>query len=232
MGQSIWGRVTAPLFLDQERLAGRDEVEMPTRESGLFGSTLGSSGKLSTLGCMRHPLEFLTGRPPWNPRFRKPRNLGHPAVDSPYKLVAGSVTDTGVMGQSCSNPPTGTQGFQSLVVYTIMSFRGVQVTNVGVNETFANLVDDYTGNSWGVYIPGSYTSPSGQFADNICVINPSGIPHSLPPQSPLSSVKIDHGAQAWFIGSTTEAAGVEVQSNVLQRYQDHGRHLSIVSPVR
>ena len=113
-----------------------------------------------------------------------------------------------------------------------MSFLGVQITNIGVNETFANLSDDYIGNNWPVYIPGSFTSQTGTFADDVCVIFPTGTPPSLPPQSPLSSVKIDHGSQAWFIGSLTEAAGVEVQSNTLQAYQDHGRHLSIVSPVR
>jgi hypothetical protein len=154
------------------------------------------------------------------------------SVDSPYKLIAGSVTDSGVTGQSCSNPPPGTSGFQSLIAYTIMSFLGVQITNIGVNETFANLSDDYIGNNWPVYIPGSFTSQTGTFADDVCVIFPTGTPPSLPPQSPLSSVKIDHGSQAWFIGSLTEAAGVEVQSNTLQAYQDHGRHLSIVSPVR
>lgn len=104
-----------------------------------------------------------------------------------------------------------------------------------VNETFASIVDDYIGNNWPTYnvSPGT-ANGAGQFGDQICVLLPGSTPPSLPPQSPLSSVKVDHGSQAWFIGSLTEAAGVEVQSDVLQRYQDHGRHpsLSIVSPVR
>ena len=153
-------------------------------------------------------------------------------IDSPYKLIAGTITDTGVSGTSCLNPSTGTSGYQSLILYTMISFLGVQITNIAVNETFANDVDDYIGNNWPVYEAGSYTSPSGQFADDICIIFPNGTPPSLPPQNPLSSTKIDHGSQAWFVGSLTEAAGVEVQSNTIQRYQDHGRHLSIVSPVR
>jgi hypothetical protein len=153
-------------------------------------------------------------------------------VDSPYKLVAGTITDSGVSGTSCLNPSYGTSGYQSLIAYTIMSFLGVQVTNIPVNETFTNLVDDYIGNNWPVYSVGSYTSPTGAFADDVCVIFPNGTPPSLAPQNPLGSVKIEHGSQAWFIGSLTEAAGVQVQSDTLQNYQDHGRHLSIQSPVR
>ncbi len=153
-------------------------------------------------------------------------------IDSPYKLLAGSVTNSGAKGITCNNPPTGTSGFDSKVNYTIVSFLGVQISNIGVNETFATAVDDYIGNNWPVSVAGGTTTTTGAFYDNICVIFPTGTPPSLAPQSPLSGVKIDHTSQFWFVGSTTSAAGVEVQSDTLQRYQDHGIHSSIVSPVR
>jgi hypothetical protein len=153
------------------------------------------------------------------------------SVDSPYKLVAGQITNAGASGNSCTNPPSGTGGFQSKINYTILSFLGVQITNIGINENFADSSDDYIGNNWPVFTAGGTTSASGAFYDNICVINATA-PPSLPPQSPLSSLKIDHVAQTWWVGSTTPALGVEVQSDTLQRYQDHGMHLSIVSPAR
>jgi hypothetical protein len=155
------------------------------------------------------------------------------SVDSPYKLLAGSIQNYGVSGPTCTNPPSGSSGFQSRINYTILSFLGVQIPNIGINENFADSADDYIGNNWPVFEAGGTTTPNGAFFDNICVIFPNGgVPPSLPPQSPLSSVKIDHVAQTWWVGSTTPALGVEVQSDTLQRYQDHGLHLSIVSPVR
>lgn len=153
-------------------------------------------------------------------------------VDSPYKLVPFGVTNRGVTGNTCTNPPTGTDGYQSLVFYQIVSFLGVRITNIGVNEIFASTSADYIGNSWPPYVAGGFISNNGLFADNICAIN-DVTPQSLPPQSPLGTTMIDHGSQAWFIGSTNSGSGVEVQSNILQRYQDHGLHLPpITSPVR
>jgi hypothetical protein len=155
-------------------------------------------------------------------------------IDSPYELVStGATTNRGV-GTSCSTgSPNGTAGYQSLVPYQIVSFTGVVISNIGVNETFEDYTDDYIGNTWPTYVAGSTTSSTGTFADNICAIHPApSIPISLPPHSPLSTVKIDHASQSWLIGSLTVGSGVEVQTNTLQRYQDHGVHNAITSPVR
>ena len=119
------------------------------------------------------------------------------------------------------------------VALCVLSRSAVTVGNVPVNETFAKIADDYIGNNWPTYVPlPSVANYLGQFRDCILAIGPSATPPTLPPQAPPGSVKIDHGSQAFFVGSETEAAGVEVQSDTLQRYQDHGRHLIIVSPVR
>lgn len=157
------------------------------------------------------------------------------SIDSPYKLVSmGTTSNRGVAGSSCLNPPNGTDGFQSLVPYRIVSFFGVQISNIAINETFPSEADDYIGNNWGTFagLAGSYTTPDGTFADNLCVIHPTGTPPSLPPQSPLSTVKVDHASQFWFVGTTTQGGGVGVQSNTVQRYQDHALHHSITSPIR
>jgi hypothetical protein len=154
------------------------------------------------------------------------------SVDSPYKLIPGSITNSGVSGSSCNNPPPGSSGFQSKINYTIISFFGAQISNIGLSENFADSADDYIGNNWPPFTAGGTTTTTGAFYDNICMIFPGGTPPSLPPQNPLSSVKIDHVAQTWWVGTTTPALGVEVQGDTLQRYQDHGLHGSIISPVR
>jgi hypothetical protein len=153
------------------------------------------------------------------------------SVDSPYQLVPLSITDQGLASTAtCQTPTSGTSGYMSKIAYTARSFFMVNISNVPVNETFANIVDDYIGNNWPTYSPqAGEANYYGQFSDCILAIGPTATPPTLPPQS---SVKIDHGSQALFVGSATEAAGVEVQSDTLKRYQDHGRHLSIVSPVR
>jgi hypothetical protein len=153
------------------------------------------------------------------------------SVDSPYKLLAGAITNAGVSGSTCTNPPAGTAGFQSKVNYTIVSFLGVTVTNMPINENFTGDADDYAGNNWPVFVAGATTATAGTFYDNICAINQT-VPPSKAPQNPLTTVKIDHASQTWWAGSMTPAIGIEVQSDTLQRYQDHGLHLSIVSPVR
>jgi hypothetical protein len=157
------------------------------------------------------------------------------SVDSPYKLAStGSTSDQSA--SNCNVPASpGSHGWQSLVPYKMLSFFGATITNMYINEAFASWTDVYIGNNWAP--PGAcgdgdcILSTSGTFVDNLCAVS-QGTPPSLPPQSPLSTVQIDYASQIWFVGSATSGAGVEVQTNTLTRYQDHGRHSNVVSPVR
>ena len=100
-----------------------------------------------------------------------------------------------------------------------------------INETFGARTDD-TSNSWISPSAGSAFSTDGTFADHVCYIY--GVdPTSLPPQSPLLNTKVFHlTPQSWFVGSQTNGSGIEVQTDTLQYYTDHGRHGDINSPVR
>jgi len=152
------------------------------------------------------------------------------SIDSPYELAAGPIDDRGVT-ESCElDAPYGSDGFQTLLSYTIFSFFGVQITNIDVNETFSNWGSDYIGENWPVpdATPGTVSS---SFADEMCAVYQDN-PLSIDPQSPLLTIKVDHATQAFFVGSLDEASGMEVQSDTFQLYQDHGRHNPIVSPVR
>jgi hypothetical protein len=121
-------------------------------------------------------------------------------------------------------------GFQSLVPYKIVSFFGVTVANVDINEGFSGYDPVYPGDSW-TFDAGGFNTTDGTFQDNICAIT-SGTPHSLPPQSPLSSTLVDILFQTWYVGPSVQPAiGVEVQTDDLKRFQDHGLHDNVVSPV-
>jgi hypothetical protein len=155
------------------------------------------------------------------------------SVDSPYKLVPNGVTNKG--SDDCASSTNGTYGYKTQAIYTAQSFFGVTLGNIGVNETFGADIKDYVGTTWPANTPGGRTIPgSGQFADTMCVVDPGLTlkPHVLIPQSPLTTVKIDHSAQSWYIGSVTPGSGLKVQTDTQQYYQDHALHLSIVSPVR
>jgi hypothetical protein len=153
-------------------------------------------------------------------------------IDSPYKLVPnGSPSHAAVGGNTCVVPaPDGTLGFQSLIPYNVLSRFGKLLTNINMNESFSDVwYADYVGNTWSLPSPGSFMTSTGFFADSMCAQGFS--PPALIPQIPLSSTKIQHGTQYWFVGSTTSGSGIEVQSDTFQRFQDHGEHLGIISPV-
>ena len=154
-------------------------------------------------------------------------------IDSPYSLASAGATINKAVGGSCPNPQTGSTGYQSLPVYTIKSFTGVYISNIGINEVLGSLVSDYAGNNWPAGAEGSQINP-GQFYDNICVIVPAPTytPPSSVPQSPLSSTKIYHRSQAWYAGYTANGEGVSVQNDTLQLFIDHGVNTGITSPTR
>jgi len=155
------------------------------------------------------------------------------SVDSPYKLISnGSTTNRGVKAPCEPIPaPSGTDGFQSLVPYEIISFLGVEITNITVAEHFGTDVPAYTNENWPLNTGSPITSTDGTFVDDICQVG-TFTPHPLPPQSPPSTTLIDQASQSWNIGSGSNGPGLIVQTDTLQRYIDHGRHTGITSPVR
>jgi len=155
------------------------------------------------------------------------------SVDSPYKLTSTQQPlDVGLrLGSTCQTMTSGSDGYASGIPYNIISFFGVQITNVYVNETFGSRSDG-TSNKWPSPTAGSYTSTNGTFADCLLAVGPSWTPPTLPPQSPLLSQDIFDILQTWYVGSLTNGSGLPVQFDDPTYYQDHGRHVSVSSPVR
>ncbi len=155
-------------------------------------------------------------------------------VDSPYKLVSnGATTTRGIQGSCLAVPAaSGTAGFQTLIPYAIISFQGVQISNISVFENFSNYQSIYTNENWGSFTASGITTLDGTFVDDICRDGSGLTPQPLPPQSPLSSVAVDQMFQTWNVGSGSAGAGLSVQTDTLRRYVDHGVHTGITSPTR
>jgi hypothetical protein len=161
------------------------------------------------------------------------RNL---TIDSPFKLVSKPIPfDTGisVSGTCDQNFTAGTDGYLSAISYSMVSFTGLTIANVPVNEAFG-AASNPTQNNWPANQAESFTSATGTFSDLICAGAPPGIlsPQPLVPQNPLKTTVVRQISQDWYVGTTINGSGVRVQSDLLTMYLDHGRHLTVVSPVR
>ncbi len=161
-------------------------------------------------------------------------------IDRPYSLASnGPTIYAGAADASCT---PGTAGFCTAIPYSMISAENVPIANEYITEAFGPqsfAPGEPNPNDWTPYtqlvgLEGTnyYLSPDGTFSD---VIGQAGRvnPRTLPPPTggPLSLVLVDFGNQAWTVGSEQAAQGVPVQTNIFQRYLDHGAHASIVSPV-
>ena len=140
-------------------------------------------------------------------------------------------------GRGASCAVTGTQGWQSLIGYEVDDQFGANTStpdnaDAGINEKFGAKTDVKV-NNWPIPSEGGSNTPGGTFNDNMCITTNAFMPNPKPPQTPLTSNKIDHIAQTWFAGDSTTPAnhkGCKVQTDAFTRFIDHGRHLSIKSP--
>jgi hypothetical protein len=181
---------------------------------------------------------------------------GDPGDGSP-RIVAVTVKVVSTKGTVTANPfilhlrkpyelqPNGvvdkrdsTYGYQTQIHYRILDQTGAVLPYpIALNENFTSgVVNDYPGTNW--------TLPAACGTSHVCTgtYNPSdwyylvqgakkgAIPVSQPPQTPLGTTMVDHWDGTWGIGSGTPGAGVTVQTNTWQRFQDHARHTNIVSP--
>lgn len=156
------------------------------------------------------------------------------SIDSPYKLATNGAMppDRGV--STCTTPPSpsGTNGYESLVPYKIISFFNLQITHIGFYEILGQPSNNVT-NNWGSPTPGGFITNDGTFVDQLCIAG-SYNPQPLIPQSPLTSNLIQQIPQAWVVGTSdpNSGKGIEVQTDTQNHYIDHARHILVVSPVR
>jgi hypothetical protein len=146
-------------------------------------------------------------------------------VEGPMSLQAvGNPTDT------CVN----NSGFQSELTYQIIDNLGYKMlTTVPVNESWTgSAVADYSGENWGQNATANGNATDGQLTDTITQYDSTpGQWYPTPVCPNNGSTPVVHWGQEWVVGSTTSGSGAPVQTDTLQKYLDHGRHLNIVSPV-
>jgi hypothetical protein len=88
------------------------------------------------------------------------------SIDSPYKLVSNGPTMNQGENAHCSG--AGSVGYASFVPYKVLSFFGVAIPGIGINETFGTTVNLVT-NNWGNPVPqGDNTTSGGLFSDFLC----------------------------------------------------------------
>jgi hypothetical protein len=167
-----------------------------------------------------------------NVNFAVANNVNHMlTVRAPRSLRPGNITDDG-RGASCA--VGGNQGYLSRIGYEILDQFAANTGNAGINEQLGNKTNDQQ-NNWPVPREGGTNTPGGRFADRVCITTNRFMPNPTPPQNPLTNNRVDRIPQTWFAGDDTNAAnhtGCRVQTNDIQRFIDHARHINIVSPPR
>jgi hypothetical protein len=142
-------------------------------------------------------------------------------VHAPNNLLAGAINHT-------TDP---TYVYLSTISYTVQDVFNVQLpSDVPVNEQWSTGVSSDVAMNWRRIDPTGYAAPSAQFADLIRGEVPQATPTPLQPQTPLSTTKVCHWGQEWWVGDATPGVGRRVQTNTLQKYLDHAAHLQIVTP--
>jgi HEAT repeat protein len=137
-------------------------------------------------------------------------------------------------GQTCA--VTGTLGWQSLIGYEVDDQFSVNTAtpdnaNAGVNEFLGTKINVQP-NKWGQGPAGGSGTRGGTFHDNVCHTG-TALPQAEVPQNPLTKDLVDQIPQIWYSGSSATPPpnmGCEVQTDTINRYIDHGRHVNIKSP--
>jgi len=119
-----------------------------------------------------------------------------------------------------------TWGYDCKIHYSIRDQFGNNLpNNVEINEKWTTgVVADYACMDWRRGSEGSATVSPTNWYDHIQGETSTHTPTPQNPQSPLGSTKVYHWGQAWYVGSLTIGDGKHVQTNTLQKYQDHARH--------
>jgi hypothetical protein len=130
---------------------------------------------------------------------------------------------------STTHGASATWGYETRVKYQVLDDTGAVMSGYDVNERWSTgVVNDASPCDWrrgpagGVHVAGS------DFDDVIQGESAGHIPTPLAPSG--GSARVQHWGQQWYVGSVTPGTGTLVQTNTLQKYQDHATHDSVVSP--
>lgn len=150
-------------------------------------------------------------------------------VRAPKKLIPAGVTDAAKEG-----------GYETKFDYTLKDNFDDPIPYIDYNEDFGpEIWDSESAKKTSTFPPrtkgSAITDGAAILHDYFRMYGPASetakvVPPITNPQKPLSTTKILHFWQKWYVGGTTPGKGVLVQTNTGQMYTDHGRHEDIVSP--
>ncbi len=120
-------------------------------------------------------------------------------------------------------------GWRSQIWYSIIDMCNNQLPSIAYNEKFGAFVNDQDNNWAKPTAAGLGSYPGYEWFDDMFFYD-CQLPQCRPPvQNPRSypppdDGAVDHASQEWRVGTSQVGFGVWVQTNIHQRYIDHGRH--------
>ena len=137
-----------------------------------------------------------------------------------------------------AGPEDQPYGFRTQISYSVWDNLSTRLpTSVPVNEYFTTgIIRDYPGTDWQRSDPNGYSTDStAKFFDTLGVFQSSLIfggwtPRPQSPGNPLSSSRIIHFHQQFWVGTLNPGTGVLVQDDTLVLYLDHGAHEDVSNP--
>ncbi|MDD2707613.1 MAG: hypothetical protein PHV34_06345 [Verrucomicrobiae bacterium] len=120
-------------------------------------------------------------------------------------------------------PIFGVMGYQTLIPYTVNSRFGTPaVKDLEINENWSNAIN-YGGAQWGLPSPGNGSITPATLRD---LITPpfASTPTPTPPQTPLSTQRVQDWNGVWMFGSHSYGSGITVLQKKWVRFIDHGEH--------
>jgi hypothetical protein len=217
------------------------EVDPAGRQAGTYVGTLGVRHPVAAVPV---PASEVTG--PTTPlaapaAYPQAGQAGDGVQDVGGRLPDDSgqdqVTLSGGPKAAPAGPPAGmnptgtthaahpTWGYETHENYQIIDDTGAPVTSFDINEQWSTPpIADAAGCDWRRGEPGSMHVDGSAFFDNIQGETSTHTPVPQNPQAPLGSAKVQHWGQEWRVGSLTPGHGTLIQTNIIQKYQDHAAH--------
>ena len=156
-------------------------------------------------------------------------------INRPWNTVAASDPYGGVWNYTTA----WGNGWDSRINYTTSDICSSTMSGYSMNEAFGSWNPDYYGTSWTPASPNGWSVGAAQWFDDMSFQCPGGNCTPMPQNPPTGcypncgTVKVQSATQTFRVGSTSYSPnlGLAVQQNTHQRWQDHGTHDSITTPI-
>ena len=164
-----------------------------------------------------------------NPEFELPLDREEAAEQPSETTPAPSAAPDHMNNTGTRHSPSASWGYETRLTYQVIDDTGAVMSGYDVNERWSTgVVNDITPCDWRRGPPGAFHVAGSSFDD---LIGGESAGHTPTPLAPSGgSTRVQHWGQEWYVGSLTPGRGTLVQTNTLQKYQDHATHDGVTSP--